>query len=261
MYTFVLQNRPMRNYIYILLVLAACTSNKNHPTLDAEVIVQRAIDSSGTHLFEKAKVSFHFRDKIYQSEPTCEGLILKREFISDSVLIQDELYSGKLKRYQDGLQIQLSDSLALVYAESVNSVHYFVQLPYRLNDYAVTKKWVGDENDNESKYHKLKVTFQEEGGGEDFEDVYYYWIDAESFRIAYLAYSFQVNDGGIRFREATEYVEVDGILFANYNNYKPELETAKVEDALQDFLNGDYQLLSTISSELISVNHLDLDCE
>ena len=64
--------------------------------------------------------------------------------------------------------IPASDS----YSASVNSVHYFAVLPYGLDGKAVNKTYVNKVDIKGKSYHKIKVTFNEEGGGEDFEDVF-----------------------------------------------------------------------------------------
>lgn len=242
------------------LVLSACSSSDKKENLEVSNIIQRAIDSSGTSKFEKAIVQFQFREKTYRSIPTCEGLKLQREFKTDSAIIKDELHQGKFTRTKDETFVSVQDSLANLYAESINSVHYFVQLPFRLNDEAVQKSLIGMETDENKEYYKIKVSFQEEGGGEDFEDVYYYWIDSKTFQIVYLAYSFKVNGGGIRFRKAIDQQKVNGIQFLGYENYKPDFENAKVENALADFLAGKYVLLSTIENTDVLVNDVKLNC-
>jgi hypothetical protein len=247
--------------LFGLLLCTACSTSTKKEKLDVNKIVQQAIDSSGTDKFDKAIVQFQFRNKIYRSIPTCNGLQLQREFKSDSIAFLDELYQGEFNRFENETFIQVKDSMANLYAESINSVHYFVQLPFRLNDEAVQKKWVGMEKDEQNEYFKIKVSFAESGGGQDFEDVYYFWLDSDSYLIQYLAYSFKVNGGGIRFRKAIQQKEVNGITFLEYENYQPALEHAKVENSLNDYLKGTYTLLSKIENSDISVTEVDLLCD
>ena len=108
------------------------------------------------------------------------------------------------------------------YANSVNSVIYFAFLPYRLNDASVIKNYLGKVNVLDKEYHKIQVTFRQEGGGEDFEDVFIYWFDSEDYILDYFAYEYQTNGGGIRFREATNPGDINGIQIQDYFNYKPK---------------------------------------
>ena len=251
----------MHKFCFVLiLILSACSSSHKQEQLAASQIIQQAIDSSGTSKFKNSVVKFQFRDYTYKSIPTCSGIKLQRSFKNDSFAIKDELYEGKFKRIINKRLIEVTDSLANLYSESINSVHYFVQLPFRLKDEAVQTKLIGTEKDELNTYYKIQVSFQQDGGGQDFEDVYYYWINTNTFQISYLAYSFQVNGGGIRFRKAIEYENVNGIQFITYENYKPNFNHAKVGQALNDFLNGKYIFLSLIENKHILVNNLKLDC-
>ncbi len=101
--------------------------------------------------------------------------------------------------------------MAVKYTGSVNSVHYCSVLPYGLNDAAVQKKLLEETSINQKPYYKVQISFAEDGGGEDFDDVFIYWIDKKTFKVDYLAYSFHENDGGMRFREATNERFVNGI--------------------------------------------------
>ena len=61
-------------------------------------------------------------------------------------------------------------------------------------------------------YDKVKVWFDKEGGGKDFEDVYCYWFNQKTHLIDYLAYT----NGGPRFRRVKNRKTVGGIVFQDY---------------------------------------------
>ena len=149
--------------------------------------------------------------------------------------------------------VDLHDTLATSYGNSVNSVHYFAYLPYGLNDPAVNKKLLGETQLAGKKYYKVEVTFNEEDGGEDFEDIYIYWINKETFRPDYLAYEFSINGGGARFREAFNERIINGIRFVDYKNYKAA-DNISVYNLEALFKSKELELLSTIRLEDISVN-------
>ncbi|MEB8389496.1 hypothetical protein OO012_20020, partial [Rhodobacteraceae bacterium KMM 6894] len=111
--------------------------------------------------------------------------------------MEDVKSKAKFERFIDGTLEVLPDSTANKYDNSVNSVHYFVKLPYGLNDPAVNKTLLGEVTLKEKEYYKIKVTFEQAGGGDDFEDTYLYWINKETFKPDYLAYDFHENDGGV----------------------------------------------------------------
>ena len=102
-------------------------------------------------------------------------------------------------------------------------------MPYHLNDPAVNKTYEGTTSIKGKNYQVIRVTFEEEGGGDDFDDVYYYWFDAENYQLDYLAYSFHVNKGGVRFRSAYNAREIEGIRFQDYINFKADKDTPLTE--------------------------------
>ena len=74
------------------------------------------------------------------------------------------------------------------------------------------------------------MRFTEEDGGKDFEDVFLYWFDEQTFSMDYLAYSYITDGGGVRFREAFNKSEIGGIVFQDYINYKPEDKLTPLEE-------------------------------
>jgi hypothetical protein len=143
--------------------------------------------------------------------------------------------------------------MAAKYSNSINSVHYFAYLPYGLNDPAVNKKLLGETQIGDGQYYKVEVTFDKIGGGEDFEDIYIYWINKETFKPDYLAYEFNTDGGGARFRKAFNERIINGIRFVDYYNYKAS-ENISVYELEALFKLKKLELLSTIRLEDISVN-------
>ena len=129
-------------------------------------------------------------------------------------------------------------------------------MPFGLNNQAVQKKLIGEDSVNNKHYYEIKITFKEEGGGTDFDDVFVYWINKEDFTVDYLAYSYAVNGGGVRFREAYNPRVIKGMRFADYNNYKSDNEDVKLSELNNLFTNGDLKLLSKIETENVQVTLL-----
>jgi hypothetical protein len=165
----------------------------------------------------------------------------------------DHLNNQGFSRTVNGDPVTLSDKNSTAYANSVNSVAYFAFLPYGLNDAAVNKEYLGMEELEGDDFHLIKVTFEEEGGGEDHQDEFLYWIDQDDFRIDYMAYSYHTDGGGLRFRKAIKSHEVSGLILQDYENYKPEDETIPVEEISALFKQDSLSLLSEILLEDIRV--------
>jgi hypothetical protein len=193
------------------------------------------------------------RDIRYELENNTGRKILKRIINNDSTTILDILKQNGFERTINGNPVIVADSMAVKYSNSINSVHYFAYLPYGLNDPAVNKKLLGETQLGDRQYYKVEVTFDEEGGGEDFDDIYIYWFNKETFKPDYLAYEFNIDGGGTRFREAFNERIINGIRFVDYNNYKASKNISVYElEAL--FKTKELELLSTIRLEDIEVN-------
>lgn len=227
----------------------------------AQTIVDKAIEVSGKDRLKHAELNFSFRDDIYQSLGNCEKFSLKRiKNTPKGKVIDTYLPDGSFKRLVNDSLVQVADTTATKISEAINSVHYFVQLPYRLNDEAVQKTYIGLDTINKKTYHNIKVTFKQKGGGSDFQDIYLYWFGKEDYKLDYLAYSFVVNGGGIRFREAFNERVIQGTRFVDYKNYKPKSKDIKLENISKAFKNGDLELLSKIENKNIRLDILDKKC-
>tara|TARA_R110000868_G_scaffold4211_15_gene26780 strand:- start:18953 stop:19693 length:741 start_codon:yes stop_codon:yes gene_type:complete len=242
----------MKNlYVFLAIVLLVSCKESVKKVLDADEIVNKAIEVCGGDLYEFSVISFKFRDKEYISEN--RGTILKRIFKSDSLNYIDIKTNTDFQRYIDDTPVSVSDSVAALYSNSVNSVHYFAQLPYRLNDKAVHKELIKEQIIANKSYYLVKVTFDKNGGGNDFDDTYLYWLNKETFKPDYLAYDFHTDGGGLRFREAYNERYVEGIRFVDYKNYKPKDSLATLEQVADLFIKNQLELLSEINLENITV--------
>ncbi len=249
------------NYFSILAIALLLVSCKEEKTLDAQAIVDNAIETAGGDNFENAKITFNFRDKVYKSTRHCNRFELERLAIdSTGTVINDKVSNDGLLRLINEQPQTVADSLVTRISDGVNSVHYFANLPYGLNETAVIKELVGETIIKEQPYYKIKVTFQQEGGGTDFQDVFMYWVHKTNFTVDYLAYSYEVNEGGVRFREAYNPRMVNGIRFADYNNYKPASKDISLGELDALFEEGNLTLLSKIETEDVAVEILDTDC-
>ncbi|XLS30921.1 DUF6503 family protein [Flavobacteriaceae bacterium M23B6Z8] len=243
-------------WIVFLLGIASCITKKkeNDKTItDPQAIVDKAMDVSGVENLDGKEVCFDFRGREYIAVRKDWRYRLERITIDSVKIVQDVLSNDGFSRSINEHTIELPDSLASKYGNSVNSVHYFAYLPYGLNDKAVNKEFLDETTIKNNPYYVLKVTFNEENGGDDFDDVFLYWIHKNSFTVDYLAYEFHVNGGGLRFREAYNERTIDGIRFVDYKNYKPTDPAISLFELEEAFKNGELTLLSEIELENIYI--------
>ncbi|MEM9985513.1 MAG: DUF6503 family protein [Bacteroidota bacterium] len=190
--------------------------------LDSQQIVDRAIEAHGGGAYQGQQIAFDFRDKYYEAILGGGRFSYLRQFETEEGRISDRLDNQGFTRYLGDEILPLADSLADRYASSVNSVIYFALLPYFLNDAAANKSLLGYSILDSTDYYLIKVTFDEEGGGKDFEDEFLYWVHPETFLIDHLAYGYAVNGGGLRFRKGYNPRVVGGIRFLDYINYQAD---------------------------------------
>lgn len=240
----------MKKTVLLLLTLTVLYSC----TTDPVTIVDKAIEEAGANNLNGKEISFDFRDKHYRSVRENGRYLLERSFEQDSLNIRDVLNNEGFSRFVNGTQEQVADSMVTRYSNSVNSVHYFAYLPYGLNDQAVNKEMMGEVNINGKDYYKIKVWFDQQGGGTDFEDVFIYWIGKNDFKVDYLAYEYHTNEGGIRFREAYNRRTVNGIDFVDYRNYKPVSKDIELSTIDSLFANDALELLSVIELKDVKVS-------
>ncbi|MCE2611942.1 deoxyribose-phosphate aldolase [Flavobacteriaceae bacterium D16] len=244
----------MKKAVWILLCCSVIACREPKKADQSQAIIDKAIEVSGGFRYSEARVSFKFRDINYTSESGASGKTLSRSFFQDSVEVLDILEGGVFTRNIAGKPVVVPDTMAVKYANSINSVHYFARLPYGLNDKAVMKRYLGESIIEGKSYHKIEVTFQEEGGGDDFDDVYVYWFNKVTYKPDYLAYEFHVDGGGMRFRKALNERYVGGIRFVDYLNYKPVTEEISVYQLDSLFMENQLELLSRIEMEDIEVS-------
>ncbi len=248
----------MKKYLVLLFVLSLASCNEQAPQSKADKIIAKAVEKAGGEKYEKANIEFRFRKNIYTSTRNNGKFELTRRITDSTNTTYDDILNNEgFRRFHGEEQLSLSDSLSEAYAESVNAVHYFVQLPFRLNDDAVIKELVGQDTINGKVYHEIKVTFEQQGGGVDHEDIYMYWIEKDDFTIDYLAYRFFVNDGGIRFRKAVNPRMVNGIRFVDYENYKTNKLSTPLEELDDMFEKGELIRVSKIENEILKVEIQD----
>jgi len=77
----------------------------------------------------------------------------------------------------------------------------------------------------------------------------------------YLAYSFIVNEGGLRFRKAINRRNEEGVVFQDYENYKPKVKSKALRDLGLMFQNDKLELLSLIKNQNIELSPIELHCD
>lgn len=231
-------------------LLLSCTEAPRQ--YDAQVLVDEAIAKHGD--LKNKEVSFVFRDRKYSVTRSASEYTYVRSWEDDSLgSVMDILVnSSEFIRMVNRELVHVDTAWVRKYSESVNSVLYFFQLPYVLNDASAKKKYVGEFSIKGEPYLAVQVTFSEEGGGSDYQDVFLYWIHAQHKTLDFLAYQYFTEGGGVRFREAINRREIKGLLIQDYVNHKAPVGTP-LEKLPELFESGQLENLSLIINEDVRV--------
>jgi len=247
------------NFLLLLYLFSGCQSRKpenetvSGPTTSkAQAVIDKAIAAHGGEKFEQLELAFNFRDRHYTASRKNGLYTYTRSFTDSTGQVEDVLKNSGLIRTINGQVKDLPPDRVQAFTSSVNSVIYFALLPFGLNDPAVKKEFLGNVTINQIPYYKIKVGFNPEGGGEDYQDQFLYYINQKTATMDYLAYTFATDGGGIRFRKAINPRKINGILFQDYINYEPQaaIDFWQIEQA---FAAGQLKELSRIELQHIQV--------
>ena len=209
----------------------------------ARAIVEKCVETHGGSHYKVFDVSFDFRK--YRVRIKQNGVVFQYERATKDSLnneIRDILTNERFVRTINGKPQTLSAKDEDRFREATNSIAYFALLPHKLLDAAVRLEHIGTAILAGQQYDKIKVSFGKEGGGKDHDDVFCYWINQKTFTLDYLAY----DNGGPRFRKATNRQTVAGVIFQDYENYEIADTLLLVGDYDQVFSAGKAKLLSKI---------------
>lgn len=232
-----------------LFLLLACQNSK---TLSAEAHIEASVEAHGMNEFNKKAIEFQFRNYRYSQTQDKQGLVYTRRKNTTPDIL-DLLHSKNgFQRTLAGEKVALSDSIALIYSESLNSVLYFFRLPLSLKDPGAIKTLMDTEQINGRTYQKVGVHFTSENGGVDHQDTFRYWFDKEIKTLDYLAYQYHTNAGGVRFRVAINRRTIQGLVFQDYENYTAPKNTP-LDDLPKMYEDGKLELVSLIANDSITL--------
>jgi hypothetical protein len=206
-----------------LLLLVGCSSPGNESP-SARAVVDSAIAAHGGTTLDHAVVSFDFRGDQYRLLQDSGRFHYRRSY-TDSLgrSVADGLTNEGAYRVVNGDTVSLSEDERGALTTTVNSVSYFALLPHPLGDPAAQPHYSGRDTIAGTPYHRIRVTFQQQGGGQDWEDIFMYWFRTDTYAMDYLSYAFGLaptdTDTGTRFREAYNIRRINGVRVADYRNY------------------------------------------
>jgi hypothetical protein len=112
------------NYIFLICItlLTACSEKVDKI---AQEIVDQSIEAHGGALFEKATISFDFRNRHYSIFKSPNSFEYVREFTDSTGFVRDVLNNQGFDRTVNGQSVNLPEDRVQAFSNSVNSVAYF----------------------------------------------------------------------------------------------------------------------------------------
>jgi len=247
----------MRIIIPILVtgLLGVAWGCQSPPRPSARAVVDSAIAAHGGPVLDRAVVSFDFRGDNYRLTHR-EGRFHYRRSFTDSLDhdVVEGLTNDGPYRVTDGDTTNLTEAEKATVETDVNSVAYFALLPAPLDDPAAQPEYRGRDTIDGRPYHRIKVTFRRDGGGQDWQDEFMYWFHKDTYAMDYLAYAYGLGpddeETGTRFREAYNVRRRHGVRMSDYRNYT-------VDTLASDRLHRYPDLRAQNALELVS--HIALD--
>jgi hypothetical protein len=233
-----------QSFLFILFLAAISIISSCSNSRDPQQIIDESISFYQMDKLNNASIEFTFRDvkfKIMQNEGKFR---YERTFSDSTGMVHDILDNQGFRRELNGKELNLNAKDVSKYSQSLNAVVYFLYLPLKLNDASVIKKYIDEVKIKDKRYHKLEISFDQNEGGADHNDVYYYWFDVSDYSMDHFAYS----AGGNRFREVIKTHNVGGVIFQDYVNYQMPLNDSLTAISKYDslFTAGKLRELSRI---------------
>lgn len=246
-----------------LLFSSACQPRSDFPS--AQAVVDSAIAAHGSPVLDRAFMSFDFRGDAYRIRQD-DGRLHYRRTYTDSLdrTVVEGLTNDAIYRVVDEDTVALSEDERDAVETTVNSVSYFSLLPHPLGDDAVQPEYSGRDTLDGVPYHRIEVTFQQEGGGKDWEDIYMYWFRTDTYDMDYFAYAFGLGpdetDTGTRFREAYNVRRINGVRVADYMNYTADTLSPDQLHRYPDLWAQDsLELVSRVEIDSVEIKPLSSD--
>ncbi len=227
-----------------------------------EDVVRRAIDVHGSERLRDAEVHFDFRGEPFSMDRKPSGTFRYAVETRGSGCMSGGpakivVSNGGTERFVDGEESpRWFDILEYMDYAKVNSVVYFASMPLPILDPAVQLHDAGTEELDGETLRRVRVTFAEKGGGADHEDEFMFWFRESDGRMAYLAYSYYTNGGGVRFRVPKNPREIQDAWFFDYDNYQAKDLETPLQDLLAMHREGKLEKVSEVLTENVCFSRL-----
>ena len=236
----------------------APTSESSSPGATLPDIVAKAIEFHGGDVYDRSRIAMTITSLSgsFQIDATRDGS--EFEYVVTGAVGRDQidrrvrLTNDTVQEWRDGVESELDeegDQRAQAFA---NARVFFPLLPYTLKGGDIHFEDRGLETWDGRELQRVKVSFTP-GTSNDADDAYTFWFDPDTGRVEQFGYDF---DGGLRFRKATAFNRVGGVLFSDQENYAIDGGKVPVDTLSPEYVRESMELLSTVVISDISVEPL-----
>lgn len=220
-------------------------------------IVAKAIEFHGGTLYEGSSMTMTITSLSgsFQIEATRQGGQFDHAVIGmtrDGIERRVRVTNDTVQEWRDGEETKLDETGSTRARAFVDARVFFPLLPYTLNGGDVRFDDLGIESWEGRDLHKVRVSFTP-GTSNDADDGYMFWFDPETGQMEQFGYDF---DGGLRFRKATEFERVGGVLFSTQENFAIDGGRVPVDTLSPEYVAENMSLLSTVAISDVTVEPL-----
>ena len=222
-------------------------------------IVAKAIDFHGGDLYEHSRMvmtitslSGSFQIEAMREGGDFEYVVTGMVGREDPVERRVSLTNDAVQEWRDGVESELDAEGERRARAFADARVFFPLLPYTLKGGDIHFEDRGLETWDDRELRRVRVSFTA-GTSNDADDAYTFWFDPDTGRVEQFGYDF---DGGLRFRKATAFNRVGGVLFSDQENYAVDGGKVPVDTLSPEYVAEEMELLSTVVISDISVEPL-----
>ena len=211
-------------------------------------IVQKAIEFHGGDIYEHSRMTMTITSLSgsFRIEATRDGgqydYVVTGNVGSDGTERRVRSTNDTVEESRGGEPVELDAETSRRARAFVDARVFFPLLPYTLKGGDIHFDDLGLETWAGRQLHKVHVSFTP-GTSNDADDGYMFWFDPDTGQMEQFGYDF---DGGLRFRRATEFERVGGVLFSTQENYAVDGGRVPVSTLSPQYVDENMELLSTV---------------